>query len=49
MVGEDEVVGTEGERLTKVGRSPWRQPPVDGKTWRRTDLIAEWPERWPER
>ena len=39
------MVGAGGERLTKVDRSPWRRPPVDGKLGEGAELVAGWTER----
>ena len=46
VVGEDEVVETRGERLTKIARSPGRRPPVDGRLGEEAELVAGWTERW---
>ena len=45
VVGEDEVVETRGERLTKTARSPGRRPPVDGRLGEEAELVARWTER----
>ena len=46
VAGGDEVVGSGGERLTKVDQSPLRRPPVDRTLRRESELVGKWTERW---